>query len=252
MQKLLFFLSLILIAGCGSGDVLSKAWIYQEDENTEGDGRLSGASFIDLQKDGTYTCNLEDYQWGKWYRKKEKLVLVNNRGRIYDFKIESAEKDKLVLLDKIEGRKLSFAGFSNRFDTPGDNPFSRQNNRWRLKASGPETDQEITARLKNHFTYWEKYFAWGHDVNAKSLDVRSLPSPIKMYGNGFELLHPTQQSTGWTKTFYDTSDCRKAYEKLYYAMYRTKVKWMKSKNRYEKFADAFRQVNGGIRVEDRE
>ena len=45
----------------------------------------------------------------------------------------------------------------------------------------------IRKRLYDHCQFWESYFKWAQDKKLDIVDVRSNPTPIKIYGNGFGL-----------------------------------------------------------------
>jgi len=137
-----------------------------------------------------------------------------------------------------------FSGLPNDFTATAQNPFSVENNQWRIKAKHKESDSELRARLKNHFSFWEKYFAWGLTGKIDYLDIRSTPSLLKMYGNGFQLEYYENLFPEWKNSFYDTADCRIAYEHLYYKMYEKNIKWPDTKNRFERFVAAFHQLQG--------
>jgi len=68
-----------------------------------------------------------------------------------------------------------------------DDPFSVQNNKWRIPPTHRETDDEIKQRLYNHCQFWESYFEWALANEQATVDVRSTPTAIKIYGNGFGL-----------------------------------------------------------------
>jgi len=68
-----------------------------------------------------------------------------------------------------------------------EDPFSGYNNKWRQPATHKESDGEIRARLYNHCQFWETYFTWALKNELQTVDVRSTPTAIKIYGNGFTL-----------------------------------------------------------------
>ena len=111
-----------------------------------------------------------------------------------------------------------------------------------MKANHKESDRELTSRLKNHFRWWEKYFSWGLNNKIKVLDIRSTPSVLKLYANGFELNYYEYQFPEWRNIFYDTANCWRAYEMVYYLMYNKDISWLKTENRFESFVSAFKQL----------
>src|ERR1700733_5403952 len=55
--------------------------------------------------------------------------------------------------DNFESQPLSFS-------STAENPFSKENNLWRIKAPAKETPEQLKERLRNHFKFWEVYFTW--------------------------------------------------------------------------------------------
>jgi hypothetical protein len=231
-------------------DAMAKAWIYEASDKVTGavsqgnriDPNLSPANFLDLQQDGSYAGYLNHYETGKWLVKEEKLILVNRRKELHELHILRLNKKKLVCTDEARKILYHFSGHPNEFTSPAQNPFSIGNNQWRLKAKHKESDAELNARMKNHFSFWEKYFAWGYQNHLGYLDVRSTAGPLKIYRNGFQLEYYDNLLPEWKAVFYDTADCRIAFENLHYKMYEKEIKWPKTDNRFERFVSAFQQL----------
>lgn len=263
MNKFQSFLPAIfiyLLIGCKnhSDNPFVKVWFYnanqtdqQQKENevkyrAHENYALEGSNFINLQPDSTYTSFLMDYDYGRWYYKDSLLILVNHNRQPLELVVNKVD-DELICTDKMQNIIYRFYGYPNKFLSAAQNPFSQENNQWRLKASHKESDAEIASRLSNHFRYWEKYFAWGEQTNINSLDYTTTPGPLKMYGNGFALEYLDKQLPQWKESFYDTTDCRKAYEKLYYLMVEKDIQWPKTTDRCKRFVSAFQQLQDWMR-----
>ncbi|HEU0109957.1 MAG TPA: hypothetical protein VFQ73_03730 [Flavisolibacter sp.] len=254
--SILIFISVLLISCAEKKDPLAKVWLYNEDQTKEQvienaqsygatkDHNLTAANFIDLQEDGTFTSYLGTFEKGKWFFKNNNLILVNEQRERVEFLVNKITGKELVCSNKMKKTVYRFNGEPNTFSTPSQNPFSAQNNQWRIKPMHKESDAELRARMKNHFGFWEKYFAWGLSEKVDYLDVRSTATPLKIYGNGFELQYYEYLFPEWKNNFYDTADCRLAYENLYYKMYEKSIQWPDTKNRYERFVSAFNQLQG--------
>jgi hypothetical protein len=249
----LFFLSLFFIA-CKTENKPSfeKAWIYDDEFS---DGRqdvyrqgnsleygFSSASFLNLQPDGKFTSYFSAFDYGNWQLQDSTLLLINHtKGRLF-LEVKSLDDKHMVCINKSNQKVYPFKGFKNLFNSDAESPFSLDNNRWRIKARHKESDAELSARLKNHFRWWEKYFSWGLNNKIKLLDIRSTASVLDMYANGFELQYYDNQFPEWKNTFYDTADCWRAYEMVYYLMYKKDIDWPKTENRFERFVSAFQQL----------
>jgi hypothetical protein len=71
-----------------------------------------------------------------------------------------------------------------------------------MPALKKETDPEIKSRLLNHCQSWEAYFSGALNDRQSSVDVRSTPTLLKIYGNGFTL-KPFEALPGeWRSCFF--------------------------------------------------
>ena len=264
-NRLIILLMIIttMISGCSRRDALSKVWFYTYDgTKTEGGDDMAAAfkkllsgdpvltpiHFINLQSNGQYTAYLRDFEYGTWDLDGKLIVLNGSDKKVRRLMLEKIEKNELTLDVQPDNKYQSsyhFEGSKNDYDD-ADNPFSKENNKWRINATHKESDEEITARLKNHFRYWEKYFDWGVKADKKSLDVRSLHGPLKMYGNGFELVPMEDWAPEWKSTFYDMEDCRIAWNKLHYFFTNESIAWAKTDHKFKMFVSAFQQLQRKI------
>jgi len=135
-----------------------------------------------------------------------------------------------------------FEGYTNPFAGTDEDPFGAFNNKWRIKATAKEGEQGVRKRLLNHFRYWEKYFNWGVKMDIKYLDVRSLPGPLKLYGNGFELIPVEQWADEWRNYFYDKEDMLIAFNLLHEFFQNEHIAWPKTDDKFKQFISAFQQL----------
>lgn len=231
---------------------LEKIWIFDEDRVRSGNtddlkyGNLeynfTSASFLNLQKDGNFTSNFTAFDHGTWQLQDSTLVLINQKNIRLPLDIKQLRPSTLICVNKRNNRVYRFIGYTPSYTSDDESPFSIASNQWRIKARKKETDVEIAARLKNHFKFWEKYFQWGLDTKLEVLDITSTPSVLDMYANGFKLRYFDEQSPDWQNIFYDSANCWRAYEMVYYQMYEKKINWPKTENRFETFVSAFKQL----------
>jgi hypothetical protein len=244
----------ILFSCTPQKDVLVKAWIFNDapNQNTGDnagiepgfatDSHFNTGNFIDLQADGTYSCYFPVYETGKWFFKDQMLILVNRKKDMLELQVKKVDDEELVCTNKLKRTIYRFKGLPNNFLSQAENPFSVSNNLWRIKPLKRETDEQLRKRMKNHFTYWKQYFSMGLKNKMEVLDIGSTPSLFKMYGNGIQLEYYDNLFPEWKSCFYDSIDCRLAYENVYYKMYQHKIKWPDTKNRFESFVSAFTQL----------
>lgn len=252
----LLIFSLILFS-CKSGEDVSfeKVWFYDDDLSAEKQKEniskyeggneyfFSAASFLNLQPEGKFTSYFTAFDYGTWKLRDDSTLLLtsHNKGRL-TLEVKLLDAKHMICLNKSNQKVYRFNGFKNEFTADAESPFAIANNLWRVKASHKESDAELSSRLKNHFRWWEKYFSWGLNNKLKVLDIRSTPSVLDMYANGFELKYYDYQFPEWKNIFYDTANSWRAYEMVYYLMYKKDIDWAKTKNRFEGFVSAFQQL----------
>jgi hypothetical protein len=124
----------------------------------------------------------------------------------------------------------------------GTDPFSKPSNLWRIPAVARENDDQIRMRLKNHCVFWVNCFTWALDNELTTIDVRSTPTPIKIYGNGFAIKRYNDLPETWKGYFYDSSDCKKANDMLENLVHTHNIAWAHTNNKYKMFISAFQQM----------
>jgi hypothetical protein len=254
MKKIIssWLLAFLFFSCTSTEEKLPKVWFFISSEaasKTEGaKGNLpvdlSSLSFLNLHPDGTYTAYLSSFEYGRWLVNDEQLVLENHNKKELILPIWRIGNDELVFT--LRDQVYHFEGFANDFASAAEKPFSKENNEWRIKAEHKESEKEIALRLKNHFRFWEKYFAWALKTEKEILNVRSLPSPLKLYSNGFAVIPHEEQSPKWISNFYDTTDSRIAFDKINDLLVKEDIDWPNTKNRFKLFVSAFQQLQEKI------
>lgn len=247
----ILILSLASLAACNRNEKFSSPlWFYQnsEDPTQHLDSLLTRISYLDLEPDGNYTMDLDRFDYGTWTLKGRELYLTNHRHTTYIYQVPVNGKNTLLI--KLE--KNGVALFHNKPRPSADstrNPFSLANNRWRIRATHNETIEEIRQRLLNHLHFWEEYFKWDDDNNVGIMDVRDVPTPLKIYGNGFGLKHYRDLSPKWIDCFFDTVNCHSADTLIKGAFRRNKIDWPKSDDETKLFISGIQQVQAFLRKE---
>ena len=129
-----------------------------------------------------------------------------------------------------------------------ENPFVKENNLWRIPPGKKENDAEIKNRLLNHLKFWELYFKWALENNIQSIDVRSMPTLIKIYGNGLELKPYNALPKKWISYFYDEEDCRKANGLIEDVLRNENIAWPHTDNKYKAFISVFQQLQQKVKT----
>ena len=210
-------------------------------DTTNSDSLLTQASFLALRSDGTYTQDFGHFDYGSWMLKDNRLYLTNQRHRTYIYLVASRTFKELDLtLDG--GRRGHFRAHSMPSAKPEKDPFSTFNNQWRIPAKHKESDAEIKQRLYNHCQFWEAYFTWAKDKDDGTVDPSGVPSPLKIYGNGFGLKHYDNLPTQWRSYFYDSIDCHKADTMIKHTFRRHDFIWPKTDDDMKKLISGTQQL----------
>lgn len=247
MKHLLQTTAILLLAaatGCTLlVNPLPKLWFF-----TDGTGNppgmnepLTPASFIELRPDGSYTRDFGRFDYGNWLRKGNQLILTSHDHKTTTYPLTMPTSTEMQL--SLSANYV--AGFESKAIPAEDqkkDPFSLVNNRWRIPATHKESDPEIRQRLYNHCQFWETYFRWALDKELATVDVRSTPTPIKIYGNGFALKDSTDLPAEWASLFYDADDRGKASEMIRSIFQHKTIAWAQTDNKYKMFLSAFQQL----------
>jgi len=243
-KGLLFCLTTILFYGCKPEDTsIAHIWFYTYSTGSRlpPDTVINAASFLDLRNDGTYTLDFSRFESGTWeMASRATLVLINDKKKPERVAVDHVSAK--ILRIALHGYDLEFNGLPNRGLPVADDPFTAVNNRWRLRANTKESDKQIADRLTNHFRFWQTYFHWALDQQIDYIDVRSTPTPIKIYGNGVALKPFEQLPPAWKNYFYDEEDCRKANDKIKLLFDNNSIAWPQTDNKYKMFLSAFQQM----------
>lgn len=230
----------VLFASCSSKTQLSKLWFFTHTNgNVQGnDTLLSPVSFLQLRNDGSYTRDFGRFEYGSWDMGDKQIFLKNQHGKTIRLAFDINKNEMVVRLGN--GATANFE--SHQLPSASENPFSKENNLWRIPPVKKESDEEINARLHNHCQFWETYFKWAVEKDLTRIDVRSTPTLIKIYSNGFELKPYDALPAAWKSYFYDSADCRKANDRMEYIFNHYNIAWGNTDNKFKMFISAFQQL----------
>lgn len=240
-----FFLPVLLCACVQKSP--ANLWFYTHslnNNNTE-DTALTPASFLNLQRDGSYTRDFGLFDYGRWAIKENELVLTNQNNATNKIIVKYVgSKDLQLIRDKNVIANFEAQPTESTFI---NDPFSLANNRWRIRAKHKESEEEIKNRLINHCQFWASYFTWANENQLAVVDVRSTPTLIKIYGNGFSLKPYNELPAAWRAYFFDQEDCRIANNLLYEVLQYHDISWAHTDNKYKMFIGAFQQLKQYLR-----
>jgi hypothetical protein len=245
-KNLLFFLFFVLIffGSCLSliPTPITGTWFYTyTSEGLPTEAELTPANFICLQPNDNYTLDFGKFEYGKWKKISDTILLHSSTGntKIFIIKYKNGKDLKLSVQP---GVVFDFESQPYSFKTDAAKPFSLQDNRWRIPALHKESNAEIKARVVNHCQFLKDYFTWALNSNITTLDVRGTPSPIQIYGNGFQLKWYYNLPQEWKDYFYDSADCQHANMMLSNAITNNTIALSSSDNKYKMFIGGFEQL----------
>ncbi|HEV3412185.1 MAG TPA: hypothetical protein VG101_06895 [Puia sp.] len=253
MKPRLYPLILCLLAAAATGcsllvNPLPKLWFYTYGTGTPRgkDSLLNPASFLELRPDGSYTRDFGKFEYGSWLKKDHQLILTSHDHllSIYPLTLPAPNEIQLTFTG---GYLASFESQSIPSLKQKEDPFSVYNNGWRIRPAHKETDAEIRQRLYNHCQFWEAYFRWALDKDLTTVDVRSTPTLIKIYGNGFTLKPTDDLPAEWVACFYDADDCAKASNMIKEIFEHKTIAWAQTDNKFKMFLSAFHQLQNFLR-----
>ncbi|HVY75974.1 MAG TPA: hypothetical protein VG890_14160 [Puia sp.] len=236
---LIIFLS-ITFYGCVQPNY-NRLWFftYDVDKSPVNKTGLTPASFLELRPDKTFTRDFGRFEYGTWEINGNRLLLSNQFGDKIAVAVRYMKGNNMQLIPDEFGT-VDFEG--QALPAAADDPFSLKKNRWRLKATAHESTEQLGDRLKNHFAFWESYFRWALENHITYIDVRSTPTPIKIYGNGFTIKPFDDLPQEWKSFFYDSVDCRQANAILEDLVKKNNIAWAHTDNKYKMFISAFQQL----------
>jgi hypothetical protein len=205
------------------------------------DSLLTPASFLNLKRDGTYTSDFGSFEYGHWTKQEDELLLTDTLKKTTRLHINALTAKELQVVTN-KGMVMNFEGQRIKASDKQDDPFSLENNRWRIKATHKESEAEIRNRLIDHCRFWIAYFNWANESRQETVDVRSTPTPIKIYGNGFSLKSFSDLPYEWRSYFFDSEDCKIANNLMYEMFQYNEISWPHTDNKYKFFISAFQQL----------
>jgi len=241
---------MITLCGCQLlSDPLPQLWFYTYSNGGGTDNVLNPASFLSLRKDGTFTRDFGRFSYGRWKYENKNIYLTEQMGGTTNTNIYpvTAIGPKEMKLDLGGGETGVFDSQPRAAGKATDDPFSLQNNKWRIRPTHKESDAEIKNRLYDHCQFWETYFNWALANELSTIDVRSTPTPIKIYGNGFTLKPLEELPANWKSCFYDEEDCSKANAMIKDIFQHRTIAWAHTDNKYKFFISAFQQMKNFLR-----
>lgn len=242
--RLLTTCLLLALGACTPRKPGSQIWMYTTDfdRNKGRDSVLTNASFLDLQPDGRFTRDFARFEYGTWELKGMQLLLTDQYHKTYVYPVDSLDAKRLFLQLGTPDRVGGFRGLGPAPGSPEKDPFSVTNNKWRIPPANRESDDGIRRRLLDHCRFWEIYLTWAADADIDEVEVRNIPSSIKVHANGFGLKRYDDLSAEWRSFFYDERDCHRADSLMRNAFRTHNLTWPKTDDDMKRLISGFHQI----------
>lgn len=222
-----------------------------------------------LRKDSTFDLvMLKQYIHGSWKYDKESRNLflkdvsanklnmtvrvdsVNVSRLIFD--IDEFSLNKIVNLHAADNNyydlllNKSYCQFyldvdRDRYSDLKDDPYSIENNKWRVKPFEQETDKQIKERVLNHLDFWQNLFADAQEKEKTYVAYSWFDSPLVVAENGVKLEFYDEHKREWDQNFYDSTDANKGYQMMR-KCFSKKLKFMETDDKYKRHEDVIKQL----------
>jgi hypothetical protein len=151
------------------------------------------------------------YKTGKWSKQTSSLLLVeDNSGIKTEFNIKELDSDWLTLqiargAPNTEGALLKCQP-SQKYINQDFDLLSPEANKWQMKPTKKESEQEIKSRVLQHLDFLIQYFKLVEDKEQGYFEIDVLRTPFQFYANGLGVMRETESVEIWRTHFYDTED----------------------------------------------
>jgi hypothetical protein len=227
------------------------------------------SSKLILRKDSSFDLViLKQYIHGSWHYDKESknLFLKDSSASKLDMtiRVDSINASQLIFdIDQFALNKLvnlhaaynngyyllrdkSYCQFyldadKDRYTTLEEDPYSIENNRWRVKPFNAETDEQLKQRVLNHLDFWENLFTDAQEFERPYISYGWFDSPLTVAVNGVRLEFYDEHKKEWDQNFYDSADAGKGYQMMR-ECFSKKLKFMDTENKYKRHEDVIKQL----------
>jgi hypothetical protein len=134
---------------------------------------------------------------------------------------------------------------NERFPNLSEDPYSRENNWWRMKPAVPESDEQIKKRILNHLAFWKLLFRDARENDRDYVSYNWFASPLVLASNGVVMKFYDDVKSEWDENFYDSVQARKGYEMMR-KCFSKKIKYLETKNKYVRNEDIIKQLTGNF------
>ncbi len=256
---LLFLILLFFFTSCSDKEApLTGLWEFSSFE--EGPDEDYADCFINLQADGKYTLFIPDYFDYGTYRqdKNDKTIFRFTSYRTHKYygdhftlQVTGGGKDKKTTMLSLVEQTHQYPGSDPaifdyvvgnitatpilkkaRVQFPGEDPYSYQLNRWRIKPDHEESCKEVSFRLINFLRHMNVLFEGQRKAKSEKTGYPYSPSPILFGANGMASKNIREIPPYWIHTFYNEKQAIEANHMIS-AIFDEKMDFPRGTKRYD-------------------
>lgn len=217
--------------------LLCQGWVMDDDvevlaSNNEPEGNYPYRCFYFFD-DKTYTRNVRNaMEHGTWQydAAKKMIVLKASDGSRGEYKIAAVGPNDMIVLNSSSNSstKLTYLADGVRYKDKSEDPFYIENNRWRIKPTKSETDEQVHQRLKAFVYFHILFYRDNLERKEKLISFYGFPSCVKWYGGGIGMINVEDLPDNWIACFYNKEQAVKA-QKIMDGIITKKYKWSTEK-----------------------
>ena len=208
----------------GMKDVLCQNWENRQDLS-DNHGITESANIqlvsrgFSFAKDNTVIKDIRgDINTGTWSLDENKKPYTINikyaDGSSESYQIAVLKPFELTLNSATGGEKklVEYAGAALGYKDNNSDPFYIANNKWRIKPSKAETDDQIKARMKNFLHFYVLFYEYNINSKSSTVNFNGLPSCFRWYAGGVFIYKVNEVPEKWINCFYNKDQAMKGYK----------------------------------------
>lgn len=167
--------------------------------------------------DSTFTRVYQDgkYDFGQYsYDENDQSLLLTANRKTEELKViiqTSPSGKQRLLVEFMPGNSLPLAQYGEPIDKYMEDPFSVQNNAWRIKPDAPETKNEIYDRLINYIGHNASILRAAYTREQDYISWEFSKGIIKVYNVGIGIVPKNEVPEAWVDSFYSREDAMECY-----------------------------------------
>ncbi|MFI5155367.1 MAG: hypothetical protein ACHQEM_04250 [Chitinophagales bacterium] len=169
---------------------------------------------------------------GKWSLNKSsrQLLLEFPEGIRVNLFIKRIAFTNMLLTVEEAGRDMALEFVTDNLvhRNPHEDPFYPANCVWRIRPTGPESEDQIRSRVKNCIQFFALFFKDNADRRTHAISFDGLPNCFTWYNGGIAMQPEMTLDRKWIACFYSEEQAIKGYELIKTVLAKHQLKWPKN------------------------